>query len=256
MIYSKIKSRLRRSYLKIKYMVGIKNTILRLSNGSRFLLKNNDDICMEIYDEEQFEKRFVNLFSDSVKEGAVIIDIGSNLGYFTVLAASRTKNSGKVYSVEINTELIKHQQKQLALNGFKNVELINTAVSDAECVLPFYLAPEQFYGHSSLKQNSTFVPEKVIEVQCTTLDQLVSRNNIKRIDIIKIDVEGAEFNVLKGAESTLRTFRPTIFFESADELTEGFNYTTSDLICYLKGFDYTIRQVEYGMWFAQSPSKV
>lgn len=146
----------------------------------------------------------------------IIIDLGANVGLYTIYAAKRTR--GKVIAVEpepINFELLR---KNVELNKLNNVILINQAVGDYNGTVKLYLASHAG-GHSIFR---SWVPEKnSIEVKMTTLDSLLERLNVSSVDMIKIDVENAEYLVLRGSQKSLsRCCRIAISAEHDDEIKQ------------------------------------
>ena len=133
-------------------------------------------------------------------EGMNIIDIGANVGVYTVLAAEKVGKNGRVVAVEPEPKNYKQLLGNIKLNNFQNVISKNIAMTNHE-------GTEKLYLFSSLASHSLIFPEdknSYIEVPVKTIDKLLEELDIKKIDIIKIDAEGAEIPILKGAEKALR----------------------------------------------------
>jgi FkbM family methyltransferase len=164
----------------------------------------------------------------------VAFDVGMNFGYFTCLLASLCKD---VHGFEPVGWLAGRGRANVELNAFANVTINELALSDrigtAQLNLP---APtDSNWGTSSLVHKSSS-PTAVAEVQLETLDSYCAARRITRLDFMKVDVEGAEHLVFRGAEKTLEHLRPTIIFEfnaeSAQESCswlERFGYRLFDL---------------------------
>ena len=136
----------------------------------------------------------------TLRRGMNIVDVGSHIGTYTILAAEKVDKKGKVISIEPEPKNYKQLLQSIKLNNYQNVIPVNTALSDHEGFEKLYLSPFS-WGHSLLfKENAT----SSIEVPTKTLDNLLEELNFKRIDIIKIDAEGSEVPILKGAEKTLK----------------------------------------------------
>lgn len=141
------------------------------------------------------------LFAQYVKPSNVILDVGANVGYYTLLASVLTGEKGIVYSFELGIENIAYLNKHLILNKIKNVEVIAYAVSDKNGVTTF-----------SGKRSKGKIDEKGSTVVKTiTLDSFCESRKISSIDIIKMDIEGAEYNALLGAKYILTEFNPILF---------------------------------------------
>lgn len=137
-----------------------------------------------------------------IKGGDTVIDIGSHIGIFTLKAARRTKR-GLIISIEPYPKTFKLLLRNVKNNKLKNVITVNSALSNCDGVGKLYIAPETSGASHSLLR-SRVQSSEFVEVPVRKLDSLVDELNIKRVDMIKIDAEGAELEILEGAEKTLR----------------------------------------------------
>jgi FkbM family methyltransferase len=138
-----------------------------------------------------------------VGEGDVVIDVGAHVGVFTVKAAKAVGEDGLVIAIEPhprNMNLLCENVKKMSPNT--NVVLIKKAVGDRKGMAKLYLSPFGSGGHS-LKP-IVGRGSKYLEVAVDTLDNIVSKLKLKKVDFIKIDAEGAELEILKGAEEILK----------------------------------------------------
>lgn len=152
--------------------------------------------------------------TNRLSEGWVVYDLGANLGYYSVHFAQRVGAKGHVYSVEANPMCIYFLQANLALNHCQNCTILPVAISHTEEQLLFTMN----YASSGLgiTQASQFYSTKMgheIFVQSMSLDALISSCHLRSPNLIKIDVEGAEFSVIRGMTQTLITQRPLVFAE-------------------------------------------
>jgi len=136
---------------------------------------------------------------ESIIKGMNIIDIGANIGMYTVLAAEKVGKDGRVIAIEPEPENYKYLLKNIKLNDFQNVIPKNIALTNHEGFEKLYLYSSTAHSLISHEEKSSY-----IEVPVKTIDKLLEELDIKKIDIIKIDTEGAEISILKGAEKTLR----------------------------------------------------
>ena len=141
----------------------------------------------------------------------VALDIGMNFGFFACLLAQRCS---AVYGFEPVPWLAKRAQANGELNGFNNLTITEMALSDRTGKVMLHIPSENDanWGTSSLTRESG-EGAAPIEVPTDTLDNFAGRAGFKRVDFIKLDVEGAEFMVLKGGAQTLAKFKPVIIFE-------------------------------------------
>ena len=159
-----------------------------------------------------FEKNLQSVFK-SIKKGN-FIDIGSNVGKYTIMMGNRLKDS-KIISIEPEINNFEFLKKSIYLNQLKNISLFNLACSSRKGERNFFIEKEGIGMHSfyqnKLKSNI------FIKVKTEKLDNLIfkklNKNEIKKISLIKIDVEGAEVEVLKGAKKILKLVSPKILVE-------------------------------------------
>lgn len=147
-----------------------------------------------------------------VKNG-VVLDIGANGGMNTVPVARGMGVNGKVIAIEPEPKNFSILKKNIKLNNLKNVVCINAACYKSEGTLKLHLDKEGPGGHSLLK-DTPIEKNGFIEVRTRKVDNIVKETNIKNIKLIKIDVEGAEADVLVGAGETLKKYHPKIIFEA------------------------------------------
>ena len=160
---------------------------------------NIHEVDFRFYSEIYFEDVYLQR---TLKEGMNVMDIGAHIGTYTVLAAEKVGQSGKVIAIEPEPKNYKQLLKNIELNNFHNVIPQNIALTNHEGLEKLYLSPPPASdSHSLIFSDNKY---SSIEVSVKTLDQLLERLNLKKIDIIKIDAEGGEIPILKGAEKTLR----------------------------------------------------
>ena len=163
---------------------------------------NKDDFKIMTIHEDDIIKRF------TPKEGDIVIDIGAHIGLYTIISSKRVGANGKVVAIEADPENFEMLTSNIKLNQLTNVIPLNYAVYSKETKLKLYLPSG---GESGFTKYNTIMPnwintqEKFVEVNANTLDYLLQLNEIRQEEVnwIKIDVEGAEFEVLKGATNVL-----------------------------------------------------
>ena len=162
----------------------------------------------------------VAFFRDFLRPGDTIVDVGANIGSLSLLAAVIAGQTGKVLAVEPHPRIFEFQKRNLALNHAHTVEAHNVALGEAPGEL-------HFSDDRSDDQNSVRTDGGGIVIPVTTLDALASA--LPRITLLKIDVEGYELSVLKGADQTLaRT--ACVFYESWEEHLKKWDLATGDVI--------------------------
>ena len=156
------------------------------------------DMALGVY--EYWKTR---LFLQLVKDGMIAIDIGACEGNYSILMAKLMHDKGRVIAVEPDPENSRLLGNNIRLNEFKSIEMHQFALLDRQGTATFYAAGSM----GSLVSRSPWYAQfqlKPITVPVYKLDDILNDLDIRHVDIIKIDVEGSEISVLRGAESTLR----------------------------------------------------
>jgi len=161
------------------------------------------------------------LVASLIKPGEVFYDIGANVGFYTTLVANLVGPLGKVYGFEPFPESAAAARANAARNGFNQVKIYEVALSDqsGEATLTTDGASAVFRLDASDRSGGV---KKTLQVKLSTLDEIVANENLAGPALVMIDVEGAEFKVLRGMKETIRAHRPKILCEvhwlSSDDL--------------------------------------
>lgn len=181
-----------------KYLHKKLKSSFAIVQGHRMYLDSEDSLNLSL--NGIYEALETKTISDIVSKGDIVLDIGANIGYYTLILARLVGNGGKVYAFEPDPSNFALLKKNVAINQYKNVVLINKAVSDKEGDIPLYLDNQNKGGHR------LFAPKKpshvAIEVESIFLDSFFLDKD-DNISFIKMDIEGAEFNAIKGMYNLL-----------------------------------------------------
>lgn len=179
-----------KDYFKLKdqpYMIRFKNGVkykIRPKTVDRGLL--NEIWANQLYTPKGFE----------IKDNDIIVDIGAHIGVFSIFAAKHAK-SGKVYSFEPSEENYNMLFENVKINNQDNVFCINKAVSNNPGKKPLFINTKNTGGHSFFKyEGSEEEYKEGSEIETTSLYQFIKENKINRIDLLKMDCEGAEYEIL------------------------------------------------------------
>lgn len=175
-----------------------------------------------------YEPEQTRLFQEHVGEGATVFDVGAHVGYYTVLSAVLVGVTGRVRSFEPNPVNCDFLRRHVSLNRLGNAGIENVAVSDSNGTASFAFGTGS--GTGRLAADGT------LEVRTVRLDDYCSEHDI-RPDFVKIDVEGAELSVLRGAGHMIGEHRPVIFLS-----THG-HRVHMDCLGWLRERGYTLRPV-------------
>lgn len=159
------------------------------------------------------------IFRTLLPPDGVAVDVGANVGWHTLLMASLVGANGRVLAVEANPAIRQRLIENLRMNHFNNVEVIPCALANSEEPMNFYAPPvySPDSGNGYVISPDPTPRTNSIRVQARRLDAIVEHSGIKRLDLIKIDVEGFEWRVLQGGHETIAKFRPHIVFEYNSE---------------------------------------
>jgi FkbM family methyltransferase len=164
-----------------------------------FLNKDdNASVCPSIGLDKVWELEQTEFIRKMLNPGMTFIDVGANIGWYTLLAAKKIGNEGLVVSFEPEPINFKLLEKSIQFNHFKNVRSFRECISDKEGDITLYIGTNPG-DHSTVRQAS----DKNIKVKSTTIDSLIERLGIDFVDILKVDAEGAEPFILEGAKESL-----------------------------------------------------
>lgn len=181
---------------------------IQIPEGRIFL--NKDDVgvsghlALGVY-----EKTEIDLFRNSIKESDVVVDIGANIGYYSVIAGKKLGDKGKLFVYEpeeVNLNLLK---KNIEHNKIQNVIFEQTALSNEVGTKKFFLTKHNKGTHSLV--NNRGVVESVL-VKTDTLDNSLKKYGSPKVDVIKMDIEGAEIMAIEGMLETIKKSQNLIIF--------------------------------------------
>jgi len=181
-----------------------------------------------------YEAKSIALLQQYIKPDSLVIDVGANIGFFTLHLARWVTGTGKVIAIEPETINYERLQRQLVRAGIiEQVETIKGAVANQRGSTFLELNPLH-PGDHKLSRNG-----QGISVPVTTIDALVEAHNWQTVSFIKIDVQGAESLVLAGAEETLNRFRPVLMIEVGNDYLKQYGSSTQALLTFLFDRGYT-----------------
>ena len=203
----------------------------------KIIVRSSEDVGIFIL-ANIFEKSDIEFLLSELKDGDIFFDIGANIGLFSLALANKNKTI-KVHAFEPIPLNAKIFEASLELNYIESVKVNQMCVGQKLGDIEFSIAKDSAYSSIALTQNQSAV--KIIKVPITTLDYYFDANSLQRIDIIKMDVEGAEKLVLDGAENIFsnHSIRPRlVLMELYDEFLLKFNSSIEDIINLMNGYGY------------------
>jgi len=195
-----------------------KQHVFRTSHG--FLLNGDLTEYLQawIYVFGSYELPTVRLIRSYLQPGDVAVDVGAQIGYLTLVMATSASRQTSVLSFEPESGNITRFKANMNLNSIENVLLIEKAASEHEGILRLYLSADENAGTHSTVFVEGNVSETFVEIPSTTLDAAVRALGKDRVDLVKVDVEGGEIDVIRGADSILENHRPLVIVELSDAL--------------------------------------
>ena len=148
-----------------------------------------------------FEKQELKIFREQIRPGMTIVDIGANIGLYTLISGKRVGSSGKVFAFEPVQENFSFLQKNISANHLDNVIPLEMALAEEIGERIIYIAKDN-KGHHSLSDDSG--KNEGVKITTDTLDNILKRYGSPKIDLIKMDIEGAEVLALEGMRETIK----------------------------------------------------
>mgnify|MGYP002152438992 CR=1 FL=1 len=208
--------------------------------GNRFLLNPYFHIDTEMLITGTYEWPLQRFLTRSIASGDVVVDVGANIGAMSFTMAKACGPSGLVLAVEPFADVRKRLQKHVELNSPHRVRIIPTALSNFTGTASLHIAEPDTRnsGQSSLEP----VPSAkgAITVEVATLDDLVSEQGLRKIALVKCDIQGGEPRLLQGASNTLQNHRPLITTEVSPTDLKAAGFSPSEFLNAVKSFDYRL----------------
>jgi len=184
--------------------------------------------------------------SHILHSGDIFVDIGACFGYHTISSALRVGLTGQVYALEPQPDMFATLQNNLLENDLNNVTADHLALSDQAETLQLHRFADLGIGHTSISSQGREVSQ-VISTAAVTLDDYAERRGINNVTLVKLDVEGAELKVLRGATRLLSaSFPPMWVMEINDETASTCGYHPRDLLALLAQHGYKFYQPVWG----------
>lgn len=213
-------------------------------NGTKINLNLDDWIQKQIFyfGRYEIEKRETVFWQKIIQKNDVILDIGANIGYYSLMASKRIGEKGKIFAFEPVSNTYKKLQDNIYLNNFTNIRSENLAVSNSESEIELFVADEMSTGSSSIAMHVNFsgIKEKVKTIE---IDKYCKLNKIEKLDLVKIDVEGCEPMVIEGMNHTMISKKPLILIEVLDERLNKINSSKEKLYELFNKADYEAYEI-------------
>jgi len=190
---------LKKRLVGMRYPRGVQR-IIQVDLGDYVaLVRANEDVGLHIMSSGNYEKRYADYIRRHIQRNDVCVDVGANTGFYSLLMSFATGAGGQVHSFEpipINFHLL---SINVLLNRFTNVVISNCCVGSVDGSTDFSLSADSAY--SSMRPTGRKGEIEHLERKVVTLDSYVEEHKLGKVNVVKVDVEGAEEEVLKGARA-------------------------------------------------------
>jgi FkbM family methyltransferase len=216
----------------------------RLPTGGTLLLEPGHSFTGCLWpDVDRYEPDVRGFLQYLLKLGDSFIDCGANVGYFSILAAGLVGKQGKVISIEANPITYKLLERNLQANQFGTPVhcALTSEAGDIELFMPIEGDVFSSLRKGGLVKGSS---ARSFKVYGCTLDEVVKRYALSKVDVVKLDIEGAELDVLRSAPYLLSTLRPIIVLEYGTNTWPTFGATPQGLKELTKNYHYVVRKFD------------
>lgn len=229
--------------------------VIVVRNGLSFVVQPSEPIGWNILFQGTFEPELREILSSLLQKSAVAIDVGANTGWHTSLMSRLVGDGGRVIAIEPNPAVVRRLHENIALNHLGNVDVFPLALSDRDEIAAFHESIED-PGQAHLVGTGERACENTTRVETRRLDRIVEDCGLTRLDLIKIDVEGYEWPVFRGAERTIDKFKPHIIFEFSAESAGRGGGTAEQISHFFQTRDYRLfaiglagaQAIDLGTW--------
>jgi FkbM family methyltransferase len=211
-------------------------------NGIPVSLVPQGAVAVNLWAGLRSEKQEVSFILSVLEPGMIFFDVGSNAGLFAIGAAKKI-GGNVVFAFEPCSSTCELLKRNLQLNGLADVNVVQMALGDSVGVGMLQVNAPGRDGLNTLGQ-ATHPASKVVgqeSVRITTVDAFMKDRKISRVDVMKVDIEGAELMLCRGARELLeRADAPIILYEGFGFLTRGFGYHPVEILWFLESCGYTL----------------
>lgn len=201
-----------------------------------------NDASRLLFIDGYYEPNEIFFLASVLKPGIVFLDIGANDGLFSLFASRYVGEDGCVFAFEPSEREFARLQANISLNNITNIRPYQLALYNTNGSKAFHVAGYEHEGQNTL---GSFIydgvsQDRVENVTLRRLDDVSIEHHLEHIDIIKMDVEGAEHAILEGALRILREQKPIILLELSDQALQQQGSSASDTLSFLRGLGYSV----------------
>lgn len=247
MFKNKIKFFNRLKWFYYKYILKRKIALFKIKEFKIYLdlLTPGISKTLAIYESREDDMKYI--INNKIKLGMNIIDCGSNIGFYPLFERKLVGSNGKIYSFEPDQRNFNLLNKNIGLfDKSKNTFIYKQGLAEKKSIKNFIITNESNLNTISTGNDYKFLSKYKIndisEITCTSIDEFILDNEIKKIDFIRMDIEGYEVEVLKGMKKTLNTMKPSILIETHPHFYDDERSFKSQLQ-YLFNINYKVKLI-------------
>jgi len=215
--------------------------VIRVREGFAMQIDGSSQTGRMLYATGEYESETSLLIQRLLRPGDTMVDVGANIGYFTILGARAVGVRGRVAAFEPMPHVRQRLERNIALNRLTNVVVRSEALSDTPGLSTFYAGPVDDTGLASLRPLDG---SSQVDVMRARFDDIWNRSD--RVALVKIDVEGAEMAAIGGMTECLKRDAPHIILEVTDGYLRAMGSSADALVAHLIGFGYSVYRISHG----------
>jgi len=187
--------------------------IIKVNNYKMKTISHDTGISSELLIYGNHDPLTTEIILDELSEGMICIDIGSNIGYYALLESKKIGKNGNVLAIEPSPENFSTLVYNIKLQNDQNINAFNFAIGDKNDEIEFLISKKSNWSKVKDENDIIESEDKIIKIPLKTLNSFVKDNQLEKIDLLRMDVEGYENNIIDGAIEVLTKFKPKIMVE-------------------------------------------
>jgi FkbM family methyltransferase len=213
-------------------------------DGSAWMkLDLSEHMQSQIYWYGYYSRDIIKLLNNLLRPSMVVVDVGANIGEIAVAAAHRVGQTGRVLAFEPMPLIADRLTEHAESNGLSQLQVFNHGLFDREDEAPLYVHSALVVDGTANRGLATLYPtdtrsKRTGAVALRPLDAVLREQDVERIDLMKIDAEGAEWSVLRGAQRALDRDYPDLVVELNEPTANAAGYCCRDMILWLEEMGY------------------
>lgn len=239
-----------KSILAKRIQLPKESTLYTNSLGVKFMLDMDEYQMRNIYLYDIYERNTYKNLERILKEDDVFIDVGANVGFYA-LNISTLLPKGEIHSFEPNPYVLKYYLQNYKLNNPGNIRINKFGLSDSSKIVKIFFDSDNTGAGSIFRKDG----KEVFDIELKKFDEYYNDNNLKKINVIKVDIEGSELDFLKGAEYAIKQNKKlVVIIEMMQENFVKAGYKSQDITEFLfsrgfkaylpKPFPYRLKKIE------------